>query len=414
MQTPFLPFALAAVALYAHAPAQTIVASSPSPSPSPAPASGRAISAAKVASALRTDLPLLQRGPVSMRPHFRYSYLYGDGIEAGPGNPRDTTIQSITPAALFEIGRYWHFSYTPTWTFYSNEAFRDTFDQIASLSGHLPYGDWVFGATQSYETSHAMLVETGRQTKQEKISSALNAVWQVGKRTQLDLGVNRSARYANAVTDAPEWTTSDWLQYATTDWLRYQLSPRLDVALGLSVGHADVSVGDDMTFTQPQAQIAWRPTQKISLSLQGGREIRRFSGTNNARLSTPIYSGAFSYQPHATTGVTLAASRSVSASYFANEITRGAGWSVTLHQRFVQRLFLETSYSENTNRYLAARALQLVRRDDTYRAINARLSTVVFRRGSFAVLYQTGRNTSDDQLYSFSTHQYGCELSYRF
>ncbi len=423
----FATLAVAALALAPTAAAQTLVVP-----PADAPAASTALpgpvapfgsdagkprriqSAATLTSALRSDLPLWQRGPVAFRPHLRYRFLHADGIEAGPGNPHDTDIQSFTPGLRFELGPHWTADYTPTWTAYSHAAFRDTFDQVASVAGKIPFRDWVFALNQSYETSHAMLVETGRQTKQERVSSHAGAVRNLGRRTQLELGVSRSVRYANAVTDAPEWTTSDWLQYAATSWLRYQFSPRLDAAVGVSLGYADVSVGDDMTFVQPQAQLTWRPTEKISLGVQAGRETRTFGDRNDARLSSPVYSASVGYQPHPTTKLHASASRSISASYFANEITKGEGWTAGLQQRLLQRLFLDLTYGHGGTSYLVTRALGTVRRKDTYRSINVRLGTILFQRTSFSLLYQNGRNTSDETAYSFVTHQFGGELSHRF
>ncbi|MES2692292.1 MAG: hypothetical protein V4773_02390, partial [Verrucomicrobiota bacterium] len=218
-------------------------------------------------SALSSGAPLIQRGPIAIRPHLYYRFLYGDGIEAGPGNPRETSIQSFSPGTLVEIGKHWTFDYTPTWIFYSNAAFHDTFDHTASLGGRYVYGDWIFGGTQAYESSHAMLVETGRQTKQEKFTTGAEVGYRLGRHTSLEASVSRSSRDANSVSDAPEWTTSDWLQYSSSDWLRYHVSPQLNFAVGVSFGFAEVSVGDDMKFYQPQAQITWRPT--VRWSIQG-------------------------------------------------------------------------------------------------------------------------------------------------
>ncbi len=85
-----------------------------------------------------------------------------------------------------------------------------------------------------------------------------------------------------------------------------------------------------------------------------------------------------------------------------------------VEQRLLQRFFFDATFSESDTNYLATRQLTVVRRDDSYRAVNTRLSTVVFGRTAFALLFQTGRNSSDDAAYEFTSHQFGCEISHRF
>lgn len=404
-----------AIVIAGSAHAQSVLApSAPVRTPAKPSRNGNGPSLASISSALGSGAPLIQRGPIAIRPHLQYRFTYGDGIEAGPGNQRETTIQAVTPGVLVDVGKHWNFDYTPTWTFYSNEVFRDTFGQTASLSGRYAFDDWTLGGMQSYESTYSTLIETGRQTHQEKYASSIFGAYKLGRRTSLDVSVSRSARYANAVTEAPEWTTSDWLQYSSTDWLRYYISPQLNVAIGITFGFADVSVGDDMKFNQPQAQITWQPTEKLSFSAQGGIESRTFESGNQNALDTPVYSASFGYQPVETTKLSLTASHSVSASYFANEITKGRGWSVGVEQRFVRRLYLDVSLSGNNSRYLATRALDTARRDDRYIAWNARLSTVFFGRTAVGLFYQTGRNSSDVETYEFTSNQIGFEASHRF
>lgn len=410
---------LCAVLLVAPVYAQVIVA--PSSASTPPLEAGSLTStdtaqkpASNMASALSSGLPLIQRGPIGVRPHFVYQVLYGDGIEAGPGNQRDSYIQSVSPGLLFDIGKYWKLDYTPTWTFYSNSAFRDTAGQAATLSGRMPHPHGIFGVAQSYESSYAMLVETGRQTHQTTYASLIEGTYKLGEHTTLEANVSRSARYANAVTDAPEWTTSDWVQWSSTDWLRYEVSPRFELSAGLGLGYADIGVGADMSFILPQAKAAWKPFDKITFTAQAGEENRKFENTTHQRLKSPVYSASASYQLLPTTKFSFEASRAVSASYFANEITKSKGWSIGLEQRFIQRLYLAASLSGQTTQYLATRATAIVERDDNYRAVNARLTTVVLHRASLALLYQTGRNTSDESAYVFRSDQYGIEMSVQF
>src|SRR5690349_5449716 len=112
------PFAAREVA------AQTIFVS---PAAVPAPAAVEATAAAQpttgksnVASGLGHALPFFRRGPFGLRPHVEYRAFFAQGMEAVPGDARDTYIQTLAPGLLLELGKYCRLDYTPTWTFYSD------------------------------------------------------------------------------------------------------------------------------------------------------------------------------------------------------------------------------------------------------------------------------------------------------
>lgn len=370
--------------------------------------------ASSVASALSSEAPLFQRGPIAVRPHLVYSALYADGIEAGPGNPRTTYIQSVAPGALFDLGKYWRLDYAPTWTFYSNPLFRNTADQSATLSGRVPYDHGRFGVAQGYDSSYAMLVETGRQTHQKTYSTLVEGTYALGLHTIVETTASRNARYANALTDAPEWTTSNWVQWSSTSWVRYAFSSRLEAAAGVALGYSQIGVGADMSSTQPQAKIVWKPASKLSLTAQAGEEDRRFVTGSHPRLKSPVYTVASIYQLLPTTRLFLDATRSVSASYFANEITKTKGWRLGVEQRFVQKLYLEATLAGQNTDYLSTVTAVPVQRDDRYRVATVRLTTVLLHRISIALLYQKGRNSSDRATYVVMSDQYGIETSLQF
>lgn len=395
-----------AQSIFAPAVALPSAKTTTTPSPAVPAASG-------FGSALASDLPLVKRGPLAIRPHVEYRILYGSGIEAGPGNPRDTSIQSVAPGALFEIGQYWRLDYTPTWTFYSNEAFRDTVDQAATLTARWPHPRGMAGLAQIYQSSHAVLAETGRQTHQQSYATLVEASYKIGQHTLFETNASRNARYANAVVDAPEWTTSDWVQWSSSNWLRYEFTPRLSAGAGVSAGYSQIGVGADMHFIQPQLQVIWRPSDKLSFAAQGGREIRRFARDTRPALNSPLYTASAAYQILPTTKLSLGATRSISASYFANEVTKSRGWTAGFEQRFLRRLYLAAELTEQETGYLRTDA-ELGDRSDRYHALNLRLTTVLVHRLSVALLYQTGRNSSTRAAYAFRSNQYGLETSLRF
>jgi len=163
---------LATVAICSLANAQDTVtpppaAPTPPPALAPAPIGGTPVvpSGNAVPNPIAAG-PLAQWGPVSVRPHLVYRLTYGDGIQSSLGQPVTTGIQAISPGILLGLGSTWTLDYTPTWTLYSNRAFKDTLGNAADLHGDTAYGDWTFGFSQNYSRSSLPLVETGQQTEQ--------------------------------------------------------------------------------------------------------------------------------------------------------------------------------------------------------------------------------------------------------
>jgi hypothetical protein len=350
--------------------------------------------------------PLAQWGDVSVRPHLSYRLLYGDGLQATSGHPTSTTIQEFSPGILLGLGDHWNLDYTPTWTEYSSKEFRDTLDHYASLAGGTSYGDWTFGFSQNYISNSPVLVETGQQTGQELYATALNTSGHLGMHTLLDLAVSENVRLADAFTGSRE--------LATSDFLHYQFSERLDAGLGFDAGHVRESVGPNMDYVRPEARISWKPTDKISISLQGGNEHRHFDSGGAGSMNSPVYGASVQYQPVETTGLTFGVNRDISVSYIADEITRNSGWTAGVQQRLLKEFYLNATFTHGTTGYVATQTGVGGGRDDRTDALTVRLTTTLFRRGSAAILYDLSHNTSNVSTYRFSSHQVGLELGFRF
>ena len=403
---------LVAAAIGLHAQDQVEVAPAPAPSTPSSATLQTQVGGTRVVSPLEatpsaiSQNASLQWGMVSFQPSLLYRFLYGDGIQSSPGHNLTTAINAISAGLLFGIGDHWTFDYTPTQTFYSNRAFRNTFDNSLQLNGSTTFENWIFGLSESFVSSSPTLVETGGQTKQKTWLTTANLGYHLNSRMLLDTSVSQNVQSADAFNSSREWSTSDWLHY--------QFVPQLDTAIGFGAGYVGVSEGSDMTYTRPQAQIGWRPTGKISLNIQGGDEDRKFRSGGLGDLKSPTYGASIQYQPVETTALTFGANRSVAPSYFTSQITRGDGWTAGLDQRLLQEFHLGLSFGQQKTSYLATASDVSAGRDDKVNSLGVRLSTTILRKGSIAVLYQNSHDTSNVGGYGFSSQQIGFELSYRF
>jgi hypothetical protein len=359
-----------------------------------------------------SDEPLLQLGPVQIRPHFLYRFLYGDGISAQPGEQLKTAIHELYPGIFLRLGDHWSLDYTPVLRLYSNNHFRDTTDHSVSLNGATIYDDWTLGFSQSYFSSSEPLAATAAQTDQEFFATALTAIYQMSSAASLELGANQFFRVTSQTV--PGESLTDTRSWSSMDWFNYRFSGKIAAALGAGFGYDNVSAGSDMTSEQIQGRIIWQPGAKLTFSASGGAEIRQVLDSDAPDLVTPIFGVSAQYQLFESTALGLGANRVVSPSLFLNQVTEITTITVNLHQRLLKKLSLDLSggYVQSSYRFTIF-GFTLAREDEgTY--FNARLSAAVLKRATAAIFFQTSDNSSTASDFAFSSTQVGFELGYRF
>lgn len=394
-------------ALNRNVKAQNVLAPSPqSPDQTPTAVQQTSEMDVFVSNQTQTGSQPFQWEALTLRPHPFYQFLYGDGIQNGPGTSFNTTIQEISLGALLEMGSHWTLDYSPLWTVYSNNHFQNTFGQAVKLVGGTAYNDWVFGISQGYTDSSSPAVETATQTRQKTYDTAVNAAYTMNSKMSLNLAVNQNFVSADQFSSYKEWST--------LDWLNYQFWPRLNAAVGVGGGYDNEDASPDMTFEQLQGRVNWRATDKISFQLHGGVEDRQFLSGGAADLINPVFDAVIQYQPFEQTKISLTGERIVAASYLqGNQVTESTGVSAGLNQRLVKKLFLDLSGGYQTVKYISSGSSVSNRKDD-YDYLNAQLSCAFLKRGTIAVFYQISRNDSSQAGYSFTSHQVGFSIGCRY
>jgi hypothetical protein len=358
--------------------------------------------------------PLIHWGPLTLQSHLLYSLSYGNGLQATPGQQSKTVINEIDPGIFFQWGNHWTLDYTPTLRFYSSRAFRDTFDNAVTLTGGTTYEDWSFGLSQTYASSSQPIIETGSQLDQETYSTGLSATRQLGSQTSLELGASQNFRFVDQTVPGEQLT--DTRSWSTMNWLNYQFWPRFGAAIGGGFGYDNLAVGSDMTSEQLQGRITWRVVNKLNFVLSGGAEDRQFLAAGVPDLISPIFSLSAQYSLFEVTTLSLSASRTVSPSYFSDQVSESTSISAGLHQRLLGKLSLDLSGGYGTSIYHASSTAPVAADISNYdtTSFGARLSMPVLKRGTVAVFYSVNYNSSGAATYNYTTTQVGLQLSYRY
>ncbi|MGA2243194.1 MAG: hypothetical protein ABSH11_14310 [Verrucomicrobiota bacterium] len=393
-------------ALDRPAQAQYILAPGPQPPDQTPPAMQQASEMDVFATTPQTESEPLKWGPLTLRPHPYYQFLYADGLQYSTNQVAHSIIQTISPGALLEIGRHWTLDYLPLWTIYSNNQFSDNFGQAVKLVGGTTYNDWVLGLIQSYNDISALSATTASQTRTETYNTTLNGSYTMNSKMSLDLALNQNIVSADQFSSYSEWSTMDWLNY--------QFWSRLNAAVGAGGGYDNEESSPDMTFEQFQGRVNWRATDKIGFQLHGGVEVRQFLSGGASPLVNPIFDAFIQYQPFEQTRLSITGQRKVDSSYLQDQVTETTGVTADLSQRLLGKLFLDLSGGYKLVKYVSSVNSGSNRGEDDIYTFNARLSRAFLKRGTFAVLYQLSKDNSSLPGYSFTSHQVGFQIGYSY
>jgi hypothetical protein len=347
-----------------------------------------------------------QWGPVTTRPHLLYRFLYATGLPLSPGNQQNTMIQEYSPGVAFDIGTHWTLDYTPTLRFYSNHSFKGEFDNAVTLTGGTAYEDWTFGFSQSYVSSDSPEVQTGTQTSQEIYATALTASYAFNSKMSLDMGLYQNLQFTEDFQNSRDWSTMEWLNY--------QFWPRFNAGIGTGVGYVNVDFGPDQTYEQIAGRVNWRPTDKISFQANAGLEDRQFLSSGSGDLLSPTFGATIQYQPFEVTRVSLNASRTVTPSYFQDQVSENTSVSCDLNQRLFGKYYLNLNAGYDMTEYVSSASAASANPDDDYYTFNARLSRSFLKRGTLGIFYQYSGNSSTEPGFTYSGSQVGIEIGYRY
>ncbi len=362
-------------------------------------------------------------GPATLHPHVFYQFLYGSGLESGPGQTGNSIVQRFSPGATLDVSANLTLDYTPTFSFYSSHQFRNTLDHSVALNWGTVYHDWLFSVSQNYISSSDPNVETAAQTDQQTYSTSLGAAHQFNDKISLDLGVGQTFYYTGNGSSNYLINLADSRSWSTMNWLNYSYAPRLNFGIGLGFGYSQQSAtnSSDAMNEEYQGRVNWRATDAISFQLSGGLEDQQYLSGGANPLLTPIFGAGVQYQPFDHTQISVNANRTVNRSSFANQVTEGTSVSADLNQRLLGRFFLDLGGGYVSSKYVASlEGFSAGRSDNTYN-FSARLSSSFIKRGTVAIFYDYSKNVStqngfaaSSSAFAYSSSQVGFELGFSY
>jgi len=349
----------------------------------------------------------LQWGPVTAHPRATYRFVSTTGLLVMKGEAADTTIQTVAPGIMLELGAQWTLDYQPSWNYYSSLKFTDTIDHSVMLNGATVYDNWTLRLSQSFTRSTQPLLETGAQTRVDQYATVFDVRTRLDGHLALESAATQNMSYTTNLNDSKDWSL--------LEWLHFQYSQRLDTAIGAGPGYVEINKGPDTTYSRFLGQIDWRPGTKFNLHLDAGIDHRKVRTANSHYTDNPITNASVGYKIFEHTALTFGGFRTITVPYSPNQaLIKNLGWNVSLDQRLLGRLNLTLAAGYQKSNYEQSTITATEAREDNNHWYDARLSTAVLQRGSVSVFYHTSKNTSSVHGYGFSSNHTGLELSYRY
>ena len=368
-----------------------------------------------------TGRGLYQAGNLNVHAGLSYSYVYGTGIEAQPGEHQSTVEQVVSPNLQINLGNHWTLDYSAGLTYYSgNSGIGNSTGQSASLSWTTIYQDWAFGMSQSYSFSDTPLIQTGTQTEQEDYVTSLSVSRQLGGNFSFTVGLNQSFEFADQFDNVRAWSANGALNY--------ELSPKLQIGLNVGGGYDEASLSPAMTSESYSAVLMFQPGRKTTVNLSAGIEEESFDAGGVPTLATPIFSAAISYQLLKHTSISLSAGRTITPSFFSNQVFTVTSLGMGLQQQLTRKLILSVTGGYGTSSYQAIQpgtlpqhyfgtptttALQVTRNDVTT-DIGISLAYAFRPRWNGSISYSYGENSSSQGNYSYASSQVSVSVNYHY
>ena len=386
---------------------------------------------------------LLHLGPLDVHARASSSFVYDDNISLHDRPRTGTQVGNIqTGKSLDPLGDDFIFTfspgivfnkaatmedshtaftldYSPSFLFFMKNSQQNSVNHNAHLDAGYAFTKLTLGLVQTFAATEGGVVDAGDRVKQRNYNTGLSVRYEMTEKTFLLLdGAYRLTDY-ETLTDSQEWTV--------TSTANYQISPKVTLGLGVTVGqlyveeqvlrdgttNQIVSAVRVQTYVGPTLRATYKTSEKTDVSLSFGGEWRTYEDGNDT--FGPVFALTGSYRPFEGTGFTVEGHRRQQNSAVingANYITTGGG--VGARQRLRENLFGTLNFTYDHSDYEPTRKDVTITRRDDYFLLRCGLEAILGRSWSLGVFYQYREDISSDENYSFQNNQVGIQAAWGY
>jgi hypothetical protein len=364
----------------------------------------------------------------NLKVHFGlgYSFAYATGLLNQPGQHASVVSEWVSASLGLQLGPHWSLSYSPSLPSYSSgSGYSDVVGQSVSLTGTTIYQGWTLGLSEGYSFSDTPIVQTGAQTEEEAVTTALSASHSLGNDFTLAVGLDQSAVLASQFNDV--------YSYSGSVSVNYVLSPKVLIGADVGASYSPVSIGPSTTSESYQGVLMVHLGPRATVNLSGGIQESSYGAGGLPTETTPTFSASVLYLLGKKTTISVSASRSLSPTFFSNQVATSTSVGVSISRPLSQKLqvsvsggYSDTSYQAiepgpvtyylvgNTSSPLATTAALEVAREDRSSSVGASLSYAFRTHLTASVSYGWSENSSSETAFTYTSSQVSFNLSYGF
>lgn len=351
---------------------------------------------------------------------FRRSPSGGDFIYSfSPG------IIVTRPAALGESSRsVFSVEYSPAFIFFMKNDEENSIDHSARVDLGYALTKMTLGLVQTFQSTAGGVVDVGSRVTQRNYMTAVSVRYELTEKTFAQLDGNYRVTDYETLTDSEEWNA--------IPTVNYQVSPKVSVGLGLTVGqlyvaeqtpHVVVSGGqtnrfvtensEAQTYFGPTLRASYKTTEKTDFIVSVGGEWRHYSDGSEA--FSPVFALAGTYRPFEGTTFSVEGHRRQQNSAVLNgQNFIATGGSITTRQRLRDRLFATVTMLYDHSDYQPARSNVRTTRQDDYFMVRYGLESIIGRNWTVGLFHQYREDISTDKSFSFENNQVGIQAGWGY
>ncbi len=339
--------------------------------------------------------------------------LYDDNITIRTQRKEDDFIFAATPGftaiagdTLAEGARLLTISYAPTFIKFADHPEFDAIDHSGTIRGTWPFARLTLGFNQTYDRTSGGVVDVGNRVERETYSTGLTSAYELSEKTSFEI----NARQSISDYPAPLIGTKEW---SNDDWVNHLISSKVTLGLGMTFGYVNVDRNPSQNYERILMRAVYNLTYKLDLNATVGGELRQYQ--SGASHLGAIFSLGASYWPHDGTTISVEGHRdNRNSALFAGQNYISTGFSVSVRQRMIERLFLSLSGSYENAEYQSAIIAVAATRSEDYYLAQAGADVSITARWLAGLFFRHRENISNFAGLSFSNNQIGIQTSYQF
>jgi len=296
--------------------------------------------------------------------------------------------------------------YSPTATFFVHNGDQNSFDEDVTVDGRLRTEKTLLEFEARYQTLSSPDVDVGNRINRSVYSAYGDINYSITNKTSVDSHLDFDhTSYEGGLnfTDIGERVTLD-----------YKVAPKTSIGLGGAIGYTNVEEGSDQLYEQGLVHLHYVPTQKITIDLLAGVEVRQISG--GSTRTTPVWEFNASYAAQQSTTVLLTVSRKTepSAIFQGQDVDRTTVEG-NIRQLLFQKVYLSLGGGYQHAEYVDAGINSgAADRTDNYAYLGVSAATEITKWCSLRMDYRYQDNFSSIDDFAFRRNVADIQLNVQF